>query len=153
MSISDCGLCRIARNWGLSTGVIILELACRWNIWRLICFFNKIKIKQAAFWWHFSLISNYTKVMFIIFLQMTRSWNTIIVLVIFFSSSLVSNNAAPASKPTGKLLKLKIWSHKRTRAKPLTHSVQCKKSYLLRKVQAVFALYPTRINTNAGVVG
>lgn len=31
---------------------------------------------------------------------MTRSWNTIIVLVIFFSSSLVSNNAAPASKPT-----------------------------------------------------
>lgn len=73
----------------------------------LICFFNKIKIKQAAFWWHFSFISNYTKVMFIIFLQMTRSWNTIIVLVIFFSSSLVSNNAAPASKPTGKLFEIK----------------------------------------------
>lgn len=31
---------------------------------------------------------------------MTRSWNTIIVLVIFFSSSLVSNNAAPATKQT-----------------------------------------------------
>lgn len=31
---------------------------------------------------------------------MTRSWNTIIVLVILFSSTFVSNNAAPASKQT-----------------------------------------------------
>lgn len=31
---------------------------------------------------------------------MTRSWNTVIVLVIYFTSSLVSNNAAPATKQT-----------------------------------------------------
>lgn len=31
---------------------------------------------------------------------MFRSWNTVIVLVIFFTSSLVSNNAAPATKQT-----------------------------------------------------
>lgn len=31
---------------------------------------------------------------------MTRSWNTVIVLVMFFTSSFVSNNAAPATKQT-----------------------------------------------------
>lgn len=43
---------------------------------------------------------------------MTRSWNTVIVLVIFFASSLVSNNAAPATKMTESITSVEIGAPK-----------------------------------------